>query len=77
MFLMRMCFVFLLTANQNPLLNEWDMKTRDLYTHVPATDVPSLLELSARTVAKNHIKWKSDDLPAVLNGKLSLEFFLQ
>ncbi|KAI8505499.1 hypothetical protein Bbelb_166880 [Branchiostoma belcheri] len=58
-------------ANQNPLIEEWDNRLTSALIRVPSDPLPSLLELAARTVARQSITWGKGDLP------LDLEVLLQ
>ncbi|XP_022091338.1 leucine-rich repeat-containing protein 58-like [Acanthaster planci] len=58
--------LYTFSANQNPLLYEWDEPVRAKLTVSPDTDVPPLLELAARQVARCNVAWNDGDLPSEL-----------
>ncbi|XP_035678840.1 leucine-rich repeat-containing protein 58-like [Branchiostoma floridae] len=63
--------LYTFSANQNPLIEEWDNRLTSALIRVPTDPLPSLLELAARTVARQNITWGKGDLP------LDLEVLLQ
>ncbi|XP_033632265.1 leucine-rich repeat-containing protein 58-like [Asterias rubens] len=58
--------LYTFSANQNRLLDEWDRSIKRKFTVNPDSDIPPLLELTARTIASCNIEWQDGDLPSEL-----------
>lgn len=63
------CNIPLTTALYNPLLDDSHTKIIEDLTKTPNAPVPSLIELSARTICKHRLRWGPGDLPKQLESE--------